>query len=69
MAKAGWYTTQSEFVDAPLIDELPMMMECRLVSYDSEGCRLVGEIVNGAPTSPCWMKSERSTRTSCPHHL
>ena len=30
----------------PLIDELPMAVECRLVSYDPETCRLVGEIVN-----------------------
>lgn len=46
LAKAGWHTTKSEYVDAPLIDELPMAVECRLVSYDSESCRLVGEIVN-----------------------
>ena len=30
VAKAGWHTTKSEFVDAPLIDELPMAVECRL---------------------------------------
>ena len=46
VAKAGWHTTKSEFVDAPLIDELPMAVECQLVSYDPESCRLVGEIVN-----------------------
>lgn len=46
VAKAGWHTTKSEFVDAPLIDELPMAVECRLVNYDPESCRLVGEIVN-----------------------
>ena len=46
LEKAGWHTTPSEFVDAPLIDELPMAVECRLVSYDPESCRLVGEIVN-----------------------
>lgn len=46
MVKAGFHTTKSEFVDAPLIDELPMALECRLVSYDEESCRLVGEIVN-----------------------
>ena len=45
-AKAGFHATKSEFVDAPLIDELPMTVECRLISYDSESCRLVGEIVN-----------------------
>lgn len=46
MVKAGFHTTKSEFVDAPLIDELPMALECRLVSYDEESCRLVGKIVN-----------------------
>ncbi len=46
MEKAGFHTTKSEFVNAPLIDELPMAVECRLVSYDPETCRLVGEIVN-----------------------
>ena len=33
-------------MDAPVIDELPMAMECELVSYDPETCRLVGKIVN-----------------------
>ena len=46
LEKAGWHTTKAESVDAPLIDELPMAVECRLVSYDPESCRLVGEIVN-----------------------
>ena len=45
-AKAGFHASRSEFVDAPLIDELPMAVECRLISYDSESCRLVGRIVN-----------------------
>ncbi|MGN1346834.1 MAG: flavin reductase family protein [Eubacteriales bacterium] len=46
MEKAGFHTTKSEFVDAPVIDELPMAVECKLISYDEESCRLVGEIVN-----------------------
>ena len=44
--KAGWHVTNSEFVDAPLFDELPMALECKLISYNEESCRLVGEIVN-----------------------
>lgn len=44
--KAGWHTTKSDFVNAPLLNELPMTIECKLVSYDEETCRLVGEIVN-----------------------
>ena len=45
-AKAGFHAVKSEFVDAPLIEELPMALECRVISYDPETCRLVGEIVN-----------------------
>ena len=46
MEKAGFHTTKSEFVNAPLIDELPMAVECSLVSYDAATCRLIGKIVN-----------------------
>lgn len=46
LAKCGWHTFRSDFVDAPLIDELPMAVECRLKSYDPETCRMVGELVN-----------------------
>ena len=45
-AKAGFHATKSAFVDAPLIDELPMALECEVLSYDEETCRLVGRIVN-----------------------
>ena len=45
-AKAGFHATKSEFVDAPLIDELPMALECEMISYDPESCRLVGRVVN-----------------------
>ena len=44
--KAGFTATKSELVNAPIVNELPMCLECRLVSYDVESCRLVGEIVN-----------------------
>ena len=46
MEKAGFHTVKSEFVDAPIIEELPMAVECRFISYDPETCRMVGEIVN-----------------------
>ena len=45
-SKAGFHASKSEFVDAPLIDELPMALECEVISYDPETCRLVGRIVN-----------------------
>lgn len=43
-AKAGFHATKSEFVDAPLIDELPLAMECKVKSF--ENGILIGEIVN-----------------------
>ena len=46
LEKCGFHTTKSAFVDAPLIDELPMALECRLVSFDKETEQLIGEIVN-----------------------
>ena len=45
-AKAGFHAAKSEFVDAPLIEELPMALECEVITYDEETCRLVGRIVN-----------------------
>ena len=46
LEKCGFHTERSEFVNAPIIKELPMCVECRLRSYDENTCRLVGEIVN-----------------------
>lgn len=47
-SKAGFHATRSAFVNAPLIDELPMTLECELVSYDNspDQFHLVGRIVN-----------------------
>lgn len=42
--RAGFHATKSEFVNAPLIDELPMALECRVKSFE-DGI-LIGEIVN-----------------------
>lgn len=45
LAKAGFHTTKSKFVDAPLIDELPMALECKLEKVSEDG-NIIGEIVN-----------------------
>lgn len=42
--KAGFHATKSEYVNAPLIDELPMALECKVKSF--ENGILIGEIVN-----------------------
>ena len=44
--RAGFHATHSEFVDAPLIDELPMALECSLLSFHKESNSFVGKILN-----------------------
>jgi len=45
LEKAGFTTEKSKFVDAPIIRELPMTLECRLVKINEDGS-IIGEIVN-----------------------
>ena len=44
--RAGFTALRSEVVNAPIIAELPMTLECEMVSYDEESNHLVGRIVN-----------------------
>ncbi len=45
-AKAGFHAIKSEFVDAPLIEELSVAVECKLIDFNPETDILRGEIVN-----------------------
>ena len=45
-AKSGFTAIKSAHVDAPLIAELPLTLECKMVSYDEESELLIGEVVN-----------------------
>ena len=42
----GLHERKSEHVDAPLIEEFPLTLECKLLSYDEKSEIMVGEIVN-----------------------
>ena len=46
LTKTGWHVTKSEFVDAPIFEDLPMTLECKMISYDEETELMTGEIVN-----------------------
>ena len=37
---------KSEHVNAPIISELPLVLECKLISYDTESEICIGEVVN-----------------------
>lgn len=43
--KAGFHAVKSEFVNAPIIEELPMTLECKLIKFNEDGI-CIGEIVN-----------------------
>lgn len=45
MKKAGLTTVKSEFVNAPVINEFPMTVECNLLKFNEDGI-CIGEIVN-----------------------
>lgn len=45
-SKAGFTALRSEAVNAPIIEQLPMTLECEMVSYNKESNHLVGRIVN-----------------------
>lgn len=46
MEKTGWHMVKSELVNAPVIEELPLTLECELVSFDEETECVVGKILN-----------------------
>ena len=46
LTKTGWHITKSEFINAPIIEELPLVLECKLVSYDTDTEICIGEVVN-----------------------
>lgn len=43
--RAGFHSVKSENIDAPLIEELPLALECTLVKFNEDGI-CIGEIVN-----------------------
>ena len=47
-AKSGLTATRSKLVDAPIINEFPICMECEFIEYqnDKYGCGVIAKIVN-----------------------
>jgi len=45
LKRAGFHTVKSEHVPAPIIEELPMTLACRLIKFNEDGI-CIGEIVN-----------------------
>ena len=45
LEKTGWTIIKSDKVNAPIFDELPLVLECKLVSYDFDTEICIGEVV------------------------
>jgi flavin reductase (DIM6/NTAB) family NADH-FMN oxidoreductase RutF len=45
LEKAGLHVIKSEYVDAPVIKEFPLALECKLIKVNEDG-NIIGEIVN-----------------------
>lgn len=44
-SKAGFHAVKAEYVNAPIIIELPMTLECELVKFNDDGI-CIGKVVN-----------------------
>ena len=47
LEKSGFTTVKSDLVDAPIINELPIAMECEFIEYQSDetGMGVIGKVV------------------------
>ncbi len=48
LAKAGLTASKAETVDAPIINEFPLCLECEFIEYQQNeyGCGVIGKVVN-----------------------
>ena len=55
LGKAGMTAVKSEHVDAPIINEFPVSMECEFITYqdDAYGLGVIGRVVNVSVEESC----------------
>ena len=48
MEETNLTATKSEYVDAPVINEFPLCLECEYIEYQNNeyGCGVIGKVVN-----------------------
>ena len=48
LGKAGLTASRAEKVDAPVINEFPLCLECQFIEYQSNdyGCGVIGKVIN-----------------------
>lgn len=65
-ARSGLTAVKSEKVDAPVVQEFPLTLECKVVEDKMEvyGHHVLGEIVGVLADESCWMKPARWMQAS-----
>jgi len=58
IAKAGLTPVKANHIDAPLFDEFPMALECKLCSYDNASGYMIADIVNVCVDDNCIVDGE-----------
>ena len=64
--KAGFTAMKSGFVNAPIISELPVCLECRVLEYDPEKHLLRGQIVNVSVEETVMTDGRVDVSKACP---
>ena len=64
--KAGFTVSKSEFVNAPVINELGMALECKLLSRDGVTGITIGEIVNVSADERVLTNGKIDPKKLCP---
>ena len=63
-ARSGLTASKVEAVDAPVINEFPICLECKFIEYQSDeyGCGVIGKVVMSPPMRALWW----TAKSICP---
>ena len=63
-ARSGLTASKVEAVDAPVINEFPICLECKFIEYQSNeyGCGVIGKVVMSPPMRALWW----TAKSICP---
>ncbi len=70
-ARSGLTASKAETVDAPVINEFPICLECRFIEYQNNeyGCGVIGKVSMSLPMRALWWMEKLICLRSTPSHL
>lgn len=69
--RSGLTASKAETVDAPVINEFPICLECRFIEYQNNeyGCGVIGKVVNVTADESVMVDGKLICVRSTPSHL